>query len=280
MAHEVTHNPLKGIEANTPDAHYGVYDHGAHVWAWRPAGSDPVLWMSAQSDFEAGKPIRGGVPVCFPWFGAGHTGALQPGHGFARITAWELVEHSHEGGGLRVEYRLGNDLTGDQPDWPYQYEARMVVLFSDRELSLELTVENKDEQEFTYEEALHTYLAVDDVKNVKISGLDGARYLDKVAVDWATQEGDVTITEETDRVYNSTGAVTVDDGVRKLKITKEGSANTVVWNPWIDKSAAMPDFGDDEWPGMICIEAANALDDAITLQPGETHTLVQRVSIA
>ena len=236
--------------------------------------------MSAQSDFEAGKPIRGGVPVCFPWFGAGHTGALQPGHGFARITAWELVEHSHEGGGLRVEYRLGNDLTGDQPDWPYQYEARMVVLFSDRGLSLELTVENKDEQEFTYEEALHTYLAVDDVKNVKISGLDGARYLDKVAVDWATQEGDVTITEETDRVYNSTGAVTVDDGVRKLKITKEGSANTVVWNPWIDKSAAMPDFGDDEWPGMICIEAANALDDAITLQPGETHTLVQRVSIA
>lgn len=130
--------------------------------------------------------------------------------------------------------------------------------------------------------ALHTYLAVGDVRQVKVTGLDGAEYYDKVTGQTETQSGDVTIEGQTDRVYRSTGEVVLEDPVlgRKLVIAKSGSANTVIWNPGVDKAAEMQDFGDDEWQGMICIEAANALGDQLTLRPGETHTLKQRITLA
>ena len=281
MAHEITTNPLRGVELNDSDVHYGVYDHGAHVWAWQPLGQDPVLWVSAKSEFEDDKPIRGGVPVCFPWFGPGREGNLQPAHGFARLADWRLVDASETGEGLVVEYELDNEITGEQPAWPHAYRARLRVAFGPRDLDLELTVENTGDEAFSYEEALHTYLSVGDVRHVRVTGLEGARYLDKVSGEWADQVGEVEITSETDRVYLSTDDVLVDDPTpgRKLRISKRGSANTVVWNPWVAKSAAMPDFGDDEWTGMLCIEAANALDDAVRLEPGASHTMAQRITI-
>ncbi len=283
MAHEITVNPLRGIELRDETRHYGVYHHGAHVWAWQPEGHEAVLWMSGKSMYEAGQPIRGGMPVCFPWFGPGPSGDLQPAHGFARLNEWELIDDSHtDDGGLRVEYAIDSTTAVAQPHWPHKYSARLNVTFGSQELVVEFTVTNDDVEPITYEEALHTYLAVGDVRQARVAGLDGARYLDKVAGTWLTQDGDVTITGETDRVYLSTGEVTLEDPAtgRTLVISKEGSANTVVWNPWVDKSAAMPDFGDDEWPGMICIEAANALEAAITLEPGNSHTMVQRISLA
>ena len=116
MAHEITMNPLRGVELRDDNRHFGVYDHGAHVWAWQPEGAEPVLWMSANSAFETGQPIRGGVPVCFPWFGPGRSGDLQPAHGFARLNEWQLVEDEHtDDGGLRVVYRIDNSIA---PVWP------------------------------------------------------------------------------------------------------------------------------------------------------------------
>lgn len=283
MAHEITMNPLRGVELRDDNRHFGVYDHGAHVWAWQPEGAEPVLWMSANSAFETGQPIRGGVPVCFPWFGPGRSGDLQPAHGFARLNEWQLVEDEHtDDGGLRVVYRIDNSIAISEPHFPHQYSAQYTVVFGNHDLVLELAVTNDGSEAFSFEAALHTYLSVGDVRQASVAGLDGAEYLDKVAGEWRTQSGDITITAETDRVYLSADDVTLDDPTlgRKLLVSKEGSANTVVWNPWVDKAAAMPDFGDDEWPGMICLEAANALDDAITLAPGESHTMVQRISLA
>lgn len=284
MAYEITTNPMRGVEARPGDGHYGVFDHGAHAWSYQPAGQAPVLWQSAQSWFSDGQPIRGGVPVCFPWFGAGREGNLQPGHGFVRLQSWHLSDIKDtldRDGRLLVEYEIDDKMTGKQDAFPHPYTAYLRVKFTPEYVGLTLEVNNTGDEPFTFEEALHTYLVVGDVRQVSLSGLDGAGYLDKVAGGTATQVGDVTITGETDRVYTSAGDVVLDDPVlgRKLVISKSGSANTVVWNPWIAKAAAMPDFGDDEWVGMICVEAANALDQAITLLPGQTHTLRQRITL-
>lgn len=285
MAYEITTNPMRGVEAKPGDGHYGIFDHGAHAWSYQPAGQAPVLWQSAKSWFSDGQPIRGGVPVCFPWFGPGRTGALQPGHGFVRLQSWHLSDIKDtidRDGRLLVEYEIDNAMTGQQEHFPHPYRAYLRAKFTPEYLGLTLEVTNPGDTEFSFEGALHTYLVVGDVRQVRVTGLDGATYLDKVSGETAAQSGDVTITGETDRVYRSTGEVVLHDPVlgRRLCISKSGAANTVVWNPWVDKAAAMADFGDDEWQGMICIEAANALDDAITLRPGETHTLKQRITLA
>lgn len=268
-----------GIEIKDEARHYGVFDHGAHAWAWEPEVGRRVLWLSRESIFEAGTPIRGGVPICFPWFGPGASGDLQPAHGFARLETWRREEETRSGGTLKVTYSLDNSITGEQPNWPHPYRAEFTVTFEARMLTLEFTVTNTGTKPITYEEALHTYLAVGNVREISIDGLDGAKYWDKVSDEWHEQEGAVTITDETDRVYLSDANVVLRDPVldRTLTVVKEGSANTVVWNPWLDKAQAMSDFGDDEWPGMICIEAANVKDNAIALKAGNSHTLTQRI---
>lgn len=285
MAHEITTNPLRGVEAKEGSGHYGVFDLGAHIWSWQPDGAAPVLWMSEKSWFSDGQPIRGGVPVCFPWFGPGRDGNLQPGHGFVRLHTWHMSDVKDtldRDGRLIVEYTIDEAMTGDQPNWPHPYTAYLRAKFTPEYLGIELEVHNSGEDEITFDGALHTYLAVGDVREITILGLDGANYFDKVAGSDATQSGDVTISGETDRVYDSTGEVTLNDPVlgRKLVISKSGSSKTVIWNPWTEKSASLPDFGDDEWAGMVCVEAANALDEPITLRPGETHHLKQRIALA
>lgn len=254
-----------------------VYDHGAHLVSWAPTGAEPVLWLSEKTHLEADKPIRGGVPICFPWFGPGRSKDMQPAHGTARLATWAL-ESLTEGDEPTITYTLTSD---DVPDPQGSWRATYAVT-AGAELTLSLTVENTGDQPFSFEEALHTYLTVGDVRQVSISGLDGAAYLDKApgGAD-ATQQGDITITGETDRVYSSTAEVVVTDPTlgRALSVSKEGSATTVVWNPWVDKAAAMPDFGDDEWAGMLCVETANALDDAVELAPGESHTMTARVGV-
>lgn len=282
MSHEITVNPLPGVEAHPGTGHYGVYDHGAHVWAWQPDGAQPVVWVSTQTAYEPGRAIRGGIPICFPWFGAGPDGDQSPAHGFARITDWHLEHVDDIEGQVVVRYRLDDTMAGEQPHFPYPFEAALRIDFSADALQLALGVTNTGTGPFTYEEALHTYLAVGDIRQVMLNGLEGAPYLDKVAGGAeAVQERRVRFKAETDRVYRSDGAVVVVDPVlgRLIRVEKSGSANTVVWNPWADKAKAMSDFGDEEWRSMVCVEAANAYDDAITLQPGETHVLTQRVSL-
>ena len=287
MAYEITDSPLRGVEAKQgTSGHYGIFDQGAQVWSWQPAGAEPVIWMSEKSWFAEGQPLRGGVPICFPWFGPGRNGDLYPMHGFARLQNWHMSDVKDtldRDGRFIVEYTLNESMTGDQAQWPHPYRAVFQAKFTPEYLGLELRVENVGSEEITFDEALHTYLHVGDVAQVTIRGLDQETYVDKVAgTEGEVQSGDLTITGETDRVYASTAEVVVHDPVlgRDLVISKSGSANTVVWNPWIDKAAAMSDFGDDEWHQMLCIEAANALDAPVVLRPGEIHCLKQRITLA
>jgi glucose-6-phosphate 1-epimerase len=285
MAYEETTKPLRGIEAHPGSGHYGVFDHGAHIWAYSPDGQQPILWMSKQSAFAEGQPIRGGIPVVFPWFGTGREGTRTPPHGFARLDTWhrsDIKDTIAQDGRLLIEYEL--DYAMDHQDFTYDYTAYVRAKFTPEYLQIFMEVTNDGEEPFSFESAFHTYLSVGDVRQITIDGLDGCDYLDRAAgapTLECRQEGPVTITAETDRLYQHRNTVVLTDPAlgRTLEISKIGSANTVVWNPWVAKSAAMPDFGDDEWTGMVCIEAANALDNAVRLLPGQTHTMRQRIAL-
>ena len=252
-----------------------VYDHGAHVTSWVPTGAAPVLWMSASTVLDDATPIRGGIPICFPWFGPGRTPAQVGVHGVARVRPWVHLDAVHTREAVTARWSL--DVSEGEP---LSFHAEYSVTFG-RELTLALTITNTGSAAGEFEEALHTYIAVGDIHQVRIEGLDGASFFDKVAGAEAVQRGDVVFTGETDRVYRATGETVLVDPVlqRRIVVAREGAADAVVWNPWIAKAAAMPDFGDDEWTGMVCIEGANALDDAITLQPGASHTMTYSLRV-
>ncbi|WP_144791116.1 D-hexose-6-phosphate mutarotase [Kocuria palustris] len=257
-----------------------VYDQGAHVASWTPYGNDPVLFVSRRSGFTVGSPIRGGIPVCFPWFGPGRSGDRTPSHGFARIVEWSRVRTEDS----TAVFELSDAALSPEhrESFPHAFRAQLQVT-AGASLEVRLTVENTGEEAFEIEEALHTYLAVGDVREVVVHGLEDAQHLDKTrghALTPAAGEP-LRLTGETDRVYLSSGPVAVEDPVlgRRLRITTQGAANTVVWNPWTEKAAAMPDFGDEEWPAMLCIEGANALDDAVTVEPGSAHAMSYRIDV-
>ncbi len=270
---------LPMVQVQTPAARGAVYLQGGHVAAWKPAGLEEVLWLSEKSHWEAGKPIRGGVPICFPWFGPRPEA---PAHGTARLRAWDLESIRQEAAGVTVCLRLQDD-EASRGFWPHAFLLRQRVTFG-AELTMALELTNTGTASLTAEEALHTYFAVGDVRQVRIRGLSGVDYLDKT--DHARpkrQEGAITITAETDRVYlNTVGAVTVEDPVkrRRIVVSKEHSRGTVVWNPWIAKAKAMPDFGDEEWPGMLCVETCNVAAHGVTLAQGQTHVMTARIAVA
>ncbi len=281
MTHTEIRSPLPGIEGSTGR----IFDHGAHVAAWQPEGSpQPVLWLSSASTYETGKAIRGGIPICFPWFGPGLSGDRKPAHGFVRAVAWRRSEVTEQGDTLRVVYTVDPDITGNQPEFPDDYRARLTAEFAHTHLTVTLWARNTGDRPFTIEEALHTYLAVSDVRQITVEGLDGATYLDKNLADPAfdqLQEGPLRLTGPTDRVHLHGGPVTVvDPGFgRRIHLSSEGSADIVVWNPWEDAAAGMADMGAGEWTGMVCVEAANVFADAVTLRPGEEWTMTQRIEV-
>ena len=258
------------IRVDEPAASGEVYLQGAHVAAWTPAAHAPVLWMSSASEFADGVPIRGGVPICFPWFGAGRDGGARPAHGFARRTHWELGEVIADDGGVHLWLDLANT-PATRALSPHSFEAIYRITFG-ADLTLALDLRNTGDETFSFEEVLHTYLAAGDVVGVTVRGLEDARYLNTVpgaAQGVQRQDGPIRIAGETDRIYvGTTATVSVQDAVRTVTNAKENSASTVVWNPWIAKAAAVPDFGSDEWPWMLCVETANVRDDALTARVG------------
>ena len=270
------HGGLTKVVVATAHATAEVYLHGAHVAAYQPSGQPPVLFMSGQSRFEPGKAIRGGIPICFPWFGPleGHPNA--PAHGFARTALWALAAAAADpDGGVTLTLTLARD-EDPASDWPHAFAATYVVTVGPASLTTALTVRHIGGEPFLYEAALHTYLHVGDARRATVHGLENTPWRDKVlARQMPGVDGPIAFTAETDRVYfDTTAPVTVIDPTlnRKLTVHKHGSASTVVWNPWVAKSAALSDFGDDEWPTMCCVETANIGGDAVTLGPGQSHT--------
>ncbi len=270
---------LPKIQITTPTALGEIYLHGAHITSWKPSGEDEVLFLSPHSLYEEGKAIRGGVPICFPWFGAKADDPKAPAHGFVRTKSWQL-ESIGQSGEEVILSTVSDDAT--RAFWPYDFRLEYRVVFG-TELLMELTMTNTGTSPLRFEEALHAYYSVGDVTKASVSGLDGVKYLDKTdSMHEKTQSGDVTITAETDRVYEHTArAIELYDPVlrRRIAIEKEESRNTVVWNPWTEKARELTDLGDDQWKSMLCIESANVGDTAVDLAPGEQHMMTGRARV-
>ncbi len=274
---------LAKLTLRCPAGEAEVYLHGAHVTSFVPAGGEELLWCSRKSWFQADKPIRGGVPICFPWFGPHPDDAALPGHGFARVSQWQVDSIDPAGPGLAATLRLeANPCTRSFWDRAFRlvYEVRIQP---DGALRLRLTTQNTGSEAFEITEALHTYFGVSDVRQVEITGLAGVEYIDKVDGANRKRQGDepIRFDRETDRVYLDTQADCVlhdPQGGRVVTVSKDGSNSTVVWNPWTAKAGRMEDFGDDEWPGMVCIETANAHVNAVTLDPGSEHVISTTIS--
>lgn len=255
---------------------------GAHVTTWRPkTQAEPVIWLSPLAKFAPGKSIRGGVPVCWPWFGPHATESAFPGHGFARTVPWTVTDSAAlPGGETRITLVLmQNDQTRAQ--WPHATRLEMVVSVG-ASLKIDLVTHNLDTEDLVIGEALHTYFQIGDIAATRIEGLEGSTYVDKVdGSARKTQQGAVACSGEVDRVYLDTEAecVIVDpDLKRRIRIVKTGSRSTVVWTPWTEKAEKMGDFGPGRqgqggWREMVCVESANAIDNVVTVPAGGSHTM-------
>ena len=262
---------LPEAEIQTAQASARVALHGAQVLAWQPAGAQPVIWVSKAAVFEPGLPVRGGVPVCWPWFGAREG---LPMHGFVRTRLWQVRATSMDAAG-QVVLRLGlQDDADTRALWDHAFDLELVVTVG-ATLTMALITRNTGDRPLTITDALHTYFFVGDIHQTTVQGLDGCDYLDKVQnFDRAKQSGAVEFVGETDRIYvNTTADCVIDDRVqqRAIRVSKTGSSSTVVWNPWREKTFA--DMAAGEYQQMLCVETCNAGPDQVTLAPGRSHTL-------
>ena len=262
---------LPKINITTGRSTAEIYLHGAHITGFQKNGEPPLLFLSRLSHFAAGKAIRGGVPVCFPWFGRREGDVM---HGFARITEWNLIETTATpDGGVTVHFRLPS--TAANAAWP-AFRAEFVVAVTDQ-LTMELIATNESaDRNFDFENCLHTYFAVGDILDVSLAGLKGAHYLDKTDKSARKLESAdaIRITAETNRVYPDTpGTVEIRDAKfrRTIRVDKSGSAATVVWNPWTTQP--LPDFDPAEHRQMVCVESGNVGQNKLSLAPGKTAGL-------
>jgi glucose-6-phosphate 1-epimerase len=275
---------LAVLRVTAPSATAEIYLRGAHVASWTPSSSNPsVIWMSEHAEYTEGVPLRGGVPICFPWFGANADDPTEPSHGFARLAEWELVEAKDVGSTVVLTLRLKDDMATRASAWGHRFEALYTVTVGSH-LDLSLTVTNPDRKPFTFEAALHSYFGVSDIHSVSVTGLEDVPFIDKLdgAAALPAEGHAVRFAGETDRIYlGSADIIRVVDpsAKREIEVRPTESHSTVVWNPWVAKAAKMADFGNDEWPGMVCVETANIGDASVTLSSGESHTMAVRYDV-
>ncbi|CAI8974570.1 MULTISPECIES: D-hexose-6-phosphate mutarotase [Pseudomonas] len=268
-----------------------VAQQGAHILSYQLAGQPPLIWLNDEAVFKTGKSIRAGVPVCWPWFGVFDrnpqsvqamrvSNEAPSAHGFVRAMDWELGGIEAEGESLKVEFLLPYP-DGGFPGWPHQVDLKLSIRL-DEQLHIHLTSHNRGAETVSISQALHSYFAVSDVREVHVEGVGGLKYIETLD-NWkaVTQTGDLRFTGETDRIYlDAPPLLSIVDPAweRRIELTSCGSRTAVIWNPWIDRAAAFSDMADDGWQRMLCIETANVMGDVVNLAPGASHTL--GVSIA
>jgi glucose-6-phosphate 1-epimerase len=252
---------------------------GGHILSYQSNGEER-LWMSPKANLEAGKSIRGGIPVCWPWFGAHPSDESRPAHGFARTSTWTLVDAQDHEEFASVTLGLENSVAN--PLFPYDCSLAIKVTLTDK-LSVELITTNLGNQPIEITQALHTYLPISDLDNASIAGLKGVDYADKLK-DFvrATEDRDsVDLKEPTDRVYfDDSNCLVLNDKNQETRIYKQNSGTTVVWNPGKETANNMADIGAEHYRGFLCIEAANAMEDKVRIEPGESFTLRQGIYAA
>ena len=249
---------------------------GAHLLSWIPEGEKDVIWLSDEAKFAAGKSVRGGVPVCWPWFGAHESNDEYPAHGFARTTDWQIINtEALDNDNTRITFST-RPQAATEVMWPPETSVQFQLTIGKR-LEMELLTHNNGTRPVTIGQALHTYFKVADVNKVLLHGLDDTDYLDKPDdFKRKVQHGPVTVDDEVDRIYLDTASdCVIEDKLlkRNIIIVKCGSHSTVVWNPWKAVADRMGDLGEEGYKKMLCVESCNAAEDVVTIAPGKAHQL-------
>ncbi len=256
--------------------------YGAHLVNYSPARNMEVLWMSPESSFKPGKAIRGGIPVCFPWFGPHETDESLPQHGFARIMNWDVIKTgSLPGGEIQISLQLcASDET--KAYWPHDFCAEMIFTLS-QHLKVSLKITNPSIKPIEYSCALHSYFSLSGIENIYISGLKNTPYQNQLdGGDYIQEEELLRISEATTRhYYNTEATCVINDPIfnRRITVAKEGSKNTTVWNPWAKTCEQMSDVSDDAYETFVCLETVNNVGNIIHLQPGESHETTAIIGI-
>jgi len=270
-------------EINNTRAHATVSTYSGQLLSYRPKDrQEDLLFVSDKAYYEAGKAIKGGIPVCWPWFGPDPENRGRPAHGFVRNRQWQVSgSESLADGSTKIILSIA-DSEATRALWPHPFRLDIEITVGDT-LRVELVTHNTGNDSITISQALHSYFRVGDITSVSVLGLDGINYIDK-ANDSArkTQAGPLTISSEVDRIYTDTsGDLTIDDASleRKISIASSGCSTAVVWNPWVNIAASMADLGDDDYLQMLCVETANAGPETVTITAGDCYRLSAEYSI-
>lgn len=277
---------LDGWRIRHRDAELLIARQGAQIIGYQVDGQQPLIWRNEAAVFKQGTPVRGGIPVCWPWFGnlernpdsvqaMRQSSEPAKAHGEVRALNWELLGAGEDGDALLVELVLP-EAEGRLPGWPHNVALKLSIRL-DQALNVSLVSFNASGETVTFSQALHTYFAVSDVRQIRIQGLDGLSYIETLE-GWEKrqQSGDLTFAGETDRIYLDTpNLVGIVDPQwhRRILIQTSGSNSAVLWNPWIEKTQRFTDMAADGWQGMVCVETANVLGDVVTLAPDEMHVM-------
>lgn len=262
---------LPMIQVITAKAKALISIHAGQVLSYQPAGeAEDVMFLSEKAYYQDGKAIKGGAPICWPWFGADPEGKGRPGHGFVRNRGWNVVAtEALSNGDIKVTVGL-DDTPETQAIWPHAFSLRQEIVVGDS-LNLSLITRNTGKEKFTITQAFHTYFKVGDISRAKVLGLTGCDYLDKAGGGNVQrhQTGDVTIDAEVDRIYLNVGnTLTIDDAAlnRRIQITSQNSKTAVVWNPWEKIAKDMADLEDRDYQRLLCVETTNAADDVVEIE--------------
>ena len=276
---------LPCIQVNNDKACALISIYAGQVLSYKPKSeTEDFMFISDNAYFTEGKATKGGVPICWPWFGAApEQGQIKrPDHGFVRTSFWSVAAAKMLVNGDTKIILEFEDTEKTREIWPYSFYLALEITISDS-LNIELLTRNTGKQPFFITEALHTYFNVGDATRVEVLGLEHTEYLDKKA-DFVKvcQVGAITLTEETDHIHTDIKhALMLDDPAfkRKIKISSSGNKNVVVWNPWVKGSAAMKDLDKDDYKHFICLEIANAASDIVEILPNSEYRIATNYSV-
>ncbi|KZN40684.1 hypothetical protein N474_15970 [Pseudoalteromonas luteoviolacea CPMOR-2] len=269
-----TESGLEYFEVNSPLCQAKIFLQGAQLTEFIPTGKTDLMWVSADEDYQEGKSVRGGVPICWPWFGT-HENPDWPAHGVARKVVWRAEKVIETAEAIRISLSLPMMMI-DEAYWSHESKLEVEFVLSDA-VEIRLTNTNLGKEPFSLTQALHTYLPTPDIKSTKVDGLQGAKFIEFGEGPF-NQDSIVEFARETDMVYTQAGPVQTihtPDGI--IEVSRENSASCVLWNPWIEKSKRLSNFQNEEYLTMLCLEAANVLEDIATVEPGQSHTLMTKI---
>lgn len=262
-----------------------ISQFGGQLLSYIPKGKNEIIWLSNKAKLDGSKPIRGGAPICWPWFGpAKNEHKDEPQHGYVRNLNWNITHTTvnQQSMDIILSPQIPNALKHKisltvELKITFSFETSTPV-GSSNACSIELTTINSTDKPQGLSQAIHTYFSIESISNCRITGLNDVNYIDKLDNQVVkNQQGDILITEHTDRIYiTDLSSVDLQSQNMAVQISGKGHDSIVIWNPWVDNAKAMPDFDDEGYKHMICVEMANTQN--LTLQPGQTHSLVQSIT--